>query len=83
MALRQAQQPARDLARGGRVHEAADALADTLARLSGLLRVTDRTEEAELWLEGAVEVAPDADSRARAERAASRFVPAGSETPEA
>lgn len=72
-ALRQAQQPARELALGGRVHEAADALADTLARLAGLLRADGRTEEAELWLEGARDLAPDAESLARVDDASTRF----------
>jgi len=72
-ALRKAQQPARELALGGRVAEAADALADTLARLAGLLMAVGRAEEAELWLEGAHDIAPDADSRARVDAAPGRF----------
>lgn len=71
--LRAAQQPARELALGGRVTEAADALADTLARLAALLQATGRTEEAELWLEGARDLAPDAESRERVDAALSRL----------
>ena len=69
--LLQAQQPARELARTGEVARASALLADGLALLAAILDEQGRTEEAELWREGAVDVAPDAET---AERARSRRV---------
>ncbi|HCH66247.1 MAG: hypothetical protein CL927_02345 [Deltaproteobacteria bacterium] len=75
-ALRQAQKPARDLALGGQVHEASIQLADTLARLAGVLRAEQQGEEADLWLEGALEIAPDAETRAMVAATPGRFTTA-------
>lgn len=72
-ALRQAQKPARDLALGGKVHEASIQLADTLARLAGVLRAQDQSEEGDLWLEGALDIAPDDDTRAMVQNTPGRF----------
>jgi len=71
--LRAAQQPARELALGGEVAKAAACLADTLARLAGLLMATHRAEEGELWLEGARDLAPDADALAAVVATPARF----------
>jgi len=72
--LRAAQQPARELALGGEVHKAAACMADTLARLGGLLLATDRAEEGELWLEGARDLAPDPDALEAVTSARVRFI---------
>jgi len=72
--LRKAQQPARDLALGGKVQEASVQLADTLARLAGLLQARAQHEEAALWLEGAVDIAPDADTKAMVRATPDRFI---------
>ena len=71
--LRAAQQPARELALGGEVHKAATCLADTLARLAGLLMATERREEGELWLDGARDIAPDEASRSAVDATPARF----------
>lgn len=57
--------PARELARTGEVARASALLADTLALLAAVLEHVGRTDEATLWREGAVDMAPDADSRDR------------------
>lgn len=72
--LRAAQQPARALALGGEVAKAAACLADTLARLGGLLLATDRAEEGELWLEGARDLAPDSETVEAVSRTRARFL---------
>ncbi len=63
--LHEAQQPARALARTGEVARASVLLADGLAVLAAILDAEGRTEEAALWREGAVDVAPDAETAAR------------------
>ncbi len=73
-ALRKAQQPARELALGGKVTEASIQLADTLARLAGVLKATGQHEEAELWLEGALDISPDDDTRELVRATPGRFV---------
>lgn len=63
--LTQAQQPARELARTGEVARASVLLAEGLALLAAVLEAEGRTEEAALWREGAVDVAPDAETAER------------------
>jgi tetratricopeptide (TPR) repeat protein len=66
--LTQAQQPARELARTGEVARASVLLAEGLALLAAVLEAEGRTEEAALWREGAVDVAPDPETAARVQQ---------------
>ena len=49
-------------------------LADTLARLAGVLGAREQHEEAALWLEGALDIAPDEETEAMVRATPDRFI---------
>jgi hypothetical protein len=73
MTLLKAMEAARKLAPAGNLVPASAAVARTLTQLGTLLWAQGRGVEAVEWLEGAVDVAPDDETRAAAEAVLQRF----------